>query len=242
MLRFLAALLTALPLALAAMIGPAAAGDYADRELLGFSEDGRYFAFEEYGVQDGSGFPYSNIYIIDVDSDSWVSGSPFRVRLDDENATLETARAQARTRAQGMLAQFGIGTDGRLVASNPVTETSADPFRVAFHWSPYITHEQPWNLALAQVSSAVPSGCPPEFGPFFRLRLNLDRPDFPLRALVEDVAIPASRGCPVGYSISDVILYPSENTPMTMVVLVNVLTVGFEGPDRRYIAVTTRTY
>ncbi len=240
MIRLRAALL-AFPIAFAAAL-PATAGDYADRAFLGFSEDGRYFAFEEYGIQDGSGFPYANIFVIDIDSDSWVSGSPFRVRLDTETATLEQARAQAHTRAQGMIAQLGIGADGRLVASNPATEASADPFRVTFHWSPYFLGSKPWSLALSQVSSATPANCPPEFGPFYRLRLTFDRPDYPQQALADDTAIPGSRGCPVGYSISDVVLFPADNTPLSMVVLVNVLTVGFEGPDRRYIAVTTRAY
>ena len=44
----------------------AEAGDYADRTILGFSPDGSTFAFEEFGVQDGSGFAYANIYMIDT--------------------------------------------------------------------------------------------------------------------------------------------------------------------------------
>ena len=47
----------------------AQAGDFAKREIHGFSVDGGLFAFEEYGVQDGSGFPYSNIYVIDTATD-----------------------------------------------------------------------------------------------------------------------------------------------------------------------------
>lgn len=44
---------------------PAVAGDFANRDIIGFSADGSRFAFEEYGQQDGSGFAYSNIYIRD---------------------------------------------------------------------------------------------------------------------------------------------------------------------------------
>ncbi|RUV10776.1 DUF2259 domain-containing protein, partial [Mesorhizobium sp. M5C.F.Ca.IN.020.32.2.1] len=40
----------------------AQAGDVAELEILGFTSDGGAFAFEEYGVQDGSGFPYANRY------------------------------------------------------------------------------------------------------------------------------------------------------------------------------------
>ena len=47
---------------------PAIAGDTAELNILGFSGDSSIFAFEEYGVQDGSGFPYSTIYVIDTSS------------------------------------------------------------------------------------------------------------------------------------------------------------------------------
>nr|WP_272210755.1 DUF2259 domain-containing protein [Marinicella sp. W31]MDC2876669.1 DUF2259 domain-containing protein [Marinicella sp. W31] len=41
----------------------ATAGDFATFTPLGFSDDGSVFAFEEFGVEDGSGFPYSNIFL-----------------------------------------------------------------------------------------------------------------------------------------------------------------------------------
>ena len=74
---------------LAASLGlalPALAGDRALFQPIGFSADGRYFAFEEYGVQDGSGFPYSNTYILDLPADKWVNGTP--VRMTDWRAML----------------------------------------------------------------------------------------------------------------------------------------------------------
>ena len=52
--------------AVTAVAGSAAAGDTASLSVLGYSPDGKVFAFEEYGIFDGSGFPYSNIYFIDT--------------------------------------------------------------------------------------------------------------------------------------------------------------------------------
>ena len=54
-------------------------------------QDGEIFAFEEFGVQDGSGFHFSTIYVIDTDTDSWAPGTPIRVRIDDETAPLSQA-------------------------------------------------------------------------------------------------------------------------------------------------------
>ena len=71
------------------------AGDFADRELLGFSRDGAYFAFEEFGVLDGSGIPYSNIYVVEVDKDAWIDGTPIRLKGAEEGADLDRLRGEA---------------------------------------------------------------------------------------------------------------------------------------------------
>src|SRR5690554_5413879 len=105
---------------LAALLLPAAAiaGDRALAEFIGYSTDGRYFAFEKYGIQDGSGFPYSNIYFIDLPADAWLSGTPVRVRIDSEEARLADARAQARGQAAARLDDLGIDSPAHLIALN----------------------------------------------------------------------------------------------------------------------------
>lgn len=97
----------------------AVAGDYADRKILGFSPDGHYFAYEQYGVQDGSGFPYSEIFVIDALADKWVTGTPVRKRIDDENATLGDVRSQALQEAGPILSKLEISERGEHLASNP---------------------------------------------------------------------------------------------------------------------------
>lgn len=83
---------------LALFSSPVLAGDIASLQTIGFSADGRIFAFEEYGVQDGSGFPYSNIYVIDTRTDRFIAGTPIRQRIEDESASLGTVRAQSQGR------------------------------------------------------------------------------------------------------------------------------------------------
>jgi predicted secreted protein len=62
---------------------PANAGSISELEILGFSADASIFAFEEHGIQDGSGFPYANRFYIDVATDGFVAGTPIRVRIDE---------------------------------------------------------------------------------------------------------------------------------------------------------------
>ena len=54
----------------------ARAGDGSAINVLGFSADGRYFAFEQYGEQDGSGSLYSTITAIEIAGDRLVKGMP----------------------------------------------------------------------------------------------------------------------------------------------------------------------
>lgn len=104
----------------------ATAGDYANLSIVGFSPDAAYFAFIEHGVQDGSGWPYANAYVIDTRSDSWVKGSPVRVLIKDEDHTEAEAYAQASFGIEGLVKQLNITRPATIVADNPLTEISAN--------------------------------------------------------------------------------------------------------------------
>jgi predicted secreted protein len=221
---------------------PAAAGDWADRAILGFSPDGATFAFEEFGVQDGSGFPYANVYVVDTATDAWVKGTPVRILIEDETADLEDARAMAIEKAEAVIAaRGGLGGGYRIVASNPPTELSADPHAVRF--LPDLYANQPyaaWDLALTLLPMPDGEACA-NLGPVFGFRLDLTDPDGSAHVLHEDGALPASRFCPTDYAITDVIVSTADGRePPALVVLLNLIRQGFEGPDRRYLAVAAR--
>jgi len=220
--------------------GTTQAGDYADSLVLGFSPNGDFFAFEEYGIQDGSGFPYSSVYVIDINSDSWVAGTPVRVQSDDEQTPLTEVRNQALSQAYPIVTQLGIGTAGRQVASNPATETSADPHFVSF-LPRIIVPSGGTELRLNLQETALPAANCPDMGqPFQGYRLTLTVGNGQPVELHNDQTIPSSRGCPLGYGISEVITYYPAQGDMALIALLNVYQVGFEGPDRRFIAVATR--
>lgn len=237
--RIAGVLLSATLLALTA--GTAQAADWADRAILGFSPDGATFAFEEFGVQDGSGFPYANLYVIDTATDSWVKGTPVRVLIEDETVNLDEARAKAIEDSEAILAARGVIPHGYdLVLSNPPSEMSADPHRVRF-----LAHRQPhfmnriWDLRLALLPMPEGEACA-NLGPVHGYRLVLTDPDGRARTIHEDKAIPASRFCPRDYAITDVIVFrPGDGGNAVMIVLLNLIRQGFEGEDRRYLAVAT---
>jgi predicted secreted protein len=238
-----AALLLVLAM-LAGLVLPAAAhaGDLAELEILGFSKDGGVFAFEEYGVWDGSAFPYANRYYIDTSNDSFLPGTPIRVRLEDENASLDTARLQARQKGEAIIAQAELAANRGITAgSNPITELSADPFRMVVNPRPIFSPvDPPLEFRLDEMGMNNTAGCESqgEINGFRLLRIEA-RDGGQTHLLHEDKSIPKSRGCPNGYRIGAVQTF-SMDSISAYAVLIAVRQYGFEGPDFRWIAVTGR--
>lgn len=231
----------ALILAALQAAGSALAGDYAERHILGFSPDGGTFAFEQFGVQDGSGFPYTDIFVIDTATDQWVAGSPFRVLLKDERAQLKWARREAVTKAGNALRERLISAPGRLLASNPPQELSADPYAVSVNASRAATlPPERWDFSLDEVSFSNEKCASFGAAPVKGFRLTVRRDEEEPRVLHADTSIPQSRGCPLRYAISDVVIHRPDTGKRVFAVLISVFAHGFEGPDRRFLAVTVQ--
>ena len=76
---------------LASAPGVARAGDAASFRSLGFSGNGKYYAFLEFGTQDGSGFAYADVSVVDVAKNTIARSMP--------RASPTSASRPARTRA-----------------------------------------------------------------------------------------------------------------------------------------------
>ena len=71
------------------------AAELSRSQVLGFSADGRYFVFEEFGIQDGLGIPYASLFAIDVKNDRWVKGTPIRLKgTEAESLALEESNSK----------------------------------------------------------------------------------------------------------------------------------------------------
>ena len=229
---------------------PAHAADAAERAVHGFSSDGRYFAFEQFGVQDGSGFPYSDIFIVDLEGDKWVDGTPLRVLLKDERHTLGAARGEAMVRAKPLIDKLAIGEPGVGLATNVIYQANADPRRMVFtrYYTPLgniepvdAADENATTLTLEEIVLPSPAGCPPDDTPRVGFVLKRTLGSAKPEEIYRDETIPASRGCAIAYSLSDVIAYGYEaGGYLRQVALVSVFSYGFEGADRRFMAVSFR--
>lgn len=230
MRRALAAVLALFPTA-------AFAGDYAERTVIGFSADAAYFAFVEHGVQDGSGFPYANAFVVGTATDTWAPGTPVRIRIDDESATIDAALGQAVDGIRPLIERHQIATPPVVLAARPLTELS-NPHQVGFLLRMPVPPSFDDAYSLSLIETELPAANCPDMGESFKgFTLDLVRSDFEIVRMNRDTAIPSSRRCPLGYRISEVLTDPARTV---LVVLIDVMSVGFEGPDRRFMAVTTR--
>lgn len=224
---------------------PVFAGDYATLNFIGFSKDGKYLAFEEYGIQDGSGFPYANIYFVDTVKNSYAAPA-VKVRLDNEARTEAQARARAKVNAAANLRKFRIvaGNTGSLVVSRLLTDLGAAdaPFKSAvgqtqslnftdYRNSNYFENEYNLTLAPSEVKDKQCASYTEQ--PVYKFDLTLkDVRKKTTKILQKDFALPSARNCPLDYSMQNVYVYENK-----IAVFLNVFSLGFEGPDMRFLVV-----
>jgi predicted secreted protein len=233
--------------ALALCSGAALGADGASYNIIGYSPDNRFFAFEQYGTQDGSGFSYWDVFILDLKTNQWVKDTPVKALIEDETAKLSAARTKAHAAADPLLAQAGIAEPAVIIAANPATEVVAERSRIAFdRWyrpmgatpATLVATDMRHEISVEAVKLPDPKGCYDADGPYFGFSLTLK--DVKLdsaHAFYSDETIPASRGCPIAYDMAAIVApggFPEEDR---MVAIVGVYAHGFEGANQRFVAV-----
>jgi predicted secreted protein len=227
---------------LATIAAPAVAGDSAQLNVIGYSADGHVFAFEEYGVLDGSGGAYSNYFFLDTQTDGFLAGTPIRVGDPEDASSMAKIREAARAKAAPLVRRYGLDDNpGYLLAYNPVSEIESDPHRVRYYGFPSNPpRSQSYTMVLTEKPFPASKDCLNMTGSFTGFRLALTEAlSAPANMVVyEDRQIPASRRCPNGYRIGAVVAGETDNAPM--VAMIQVSSFGFEGNDERWIAVPFR--
>ena len=108
-------ILAAMAFGLAALTGsPALAIESLAVKVLGFSPDGRYFAFVQYGGHGDHSSYIAETFVIDASRDRFVEGVRLRLIVDmrennpDEDEELKEILAAAATRAAPLMSRYGI--------------------------------------------------------------------------------------------------------------------------------------
>jgi predicted secreted protein len=226
-------------MALCLLATPALAGDRALVDIIGYSENANYFAFEEFGIQDGSGFAYSNIYVVNLETDSWALGTPIRVMAQDETASLSQIRAQAQAEASETITALDIDVPAEMAALVGDGAPGADGQSLRFGAPGYEPGavKGDYELHLSSFRTAAVAPCTEWFSvdPMgYELTISIDGNE---RLVHRDESLPRSRGCPVTYRLYGVTLPFNAGSAEAAVALISVYPGGFEGPDRRFLAV-----
>jgi hypothetical protein len=142
--------------------------------VIGYSGVGCYFAFEQYGVQDGSGFAHADIFVTNLAGNTWVKGSPFQIGAKSKEPTAPAICKQVAAAAAKILEERDITGPADILVSNPVMEILADRksvvFDAVYHGfagrpAPFgMPAEGRYDLKLITLHFAAGNGCPTEDG------------------------------------------------------------------------------
>ncbi len=241
--------LTTVLLALSSLLASSTfAGDIASVRMIGFSVDGTYAAFEQYGVRDGSGASFSEIYFLNTVKNTYAAKPISAVIESETTVELPAARKKAMKKAAATLAKLHISSEIQAVelVSRSLYDVGARDAKIQFSTNPFFPGDENSLGSVDLVETEVDAKCmeenAPNCGAKLKITLNVkDGEGKGSAVLQDDVTLPAARVYARNYTVDKVLMMqPDQSSGLAAkyVVLVRYETAGFEGPDTRYVAVT----
>jgi predicted secreted protein len=256
-------ILAALAFGLAVLTcSPALAIESLAVKVLGFSPDGRYFAFVQYGGHGDHSSYIAETFVIDTNRDRFVEGVPMRLIVDmrennpNEDEELKEILVTAAERAAPLMSRYGITKPGALLvrveeaktqevfsgSDRPVAGTNAVTAKHVLLGDLGLKLDLKklvWPKTSRLGSHKGAASCAKEVdwqkGAGFRLTLARGGQT---TVLNDDKTIPASRDCALDYGIAEVHAFDRPDGKVTLAVLIGMDQRGFEGNDRVFLAVT----
>ncbi len=214
-------------------------GDQAWFSLLGFSEDGETVVWETGGIQDGSGFQWLNVEILDVDGS--ISDGRFQHVWDDcidESPTTESIFA-VEERKKNYLDQWKIqfGAFSQPLVFYPLTDLGASRDTVIFCLEKYVPDFNSGEITLtllnkpADIEQTYPEWFDAPVTPVLKIQTNGDSQVF-----FSENTVPEQWTMTMSYSIHAIFRNPV--IPDNIIVVLNTTEPGFEGPNGRFRVVS----
>lgn len=221
------------------------AGDASRIAPVGFSANGSYYAFVEYGTGDGSGLPYAKGFVVDVKKNAFVKTAVVPLEsVPTEAGAIKKAIAGLNLKTYGITAGAILG---ETLLSRPLTDKSQytsttfinGPFPEGGAGPTYRRYDI--LVAETPTPAAADAFCDAFGGQGNNLvKVTLKGEDFQGSGVLEavlqdDKTLPKSRECASEYKVSQVILNGES-----LVVFLRYSRPGFEGPDHRHLVVTAK--
>ena len=173
--------------------------------VIGFSPDGRFFAFEQSGTNEATGIAYADLYVIDSKDDSWVPGTPIKIRSHTDQGGEAHAKKVLHHQARRMMRRLGLDRASVGVAFRPKDTNQ-------------IILTLPWKerdyIHLHARSDLKAESCPiPEKKRRSTVQgfyITLQRPT-EIAVLHNDTKVPRNRGCALSYAFHSTYIKPRGN-------------------------------
>ena len=229
---------TALFLAFLLLPGAVLGGDTSQVKVIGFSKDGRYMTYLRYGIFDGSGQPYADLFFIDVPRNDFVKPWVIKVRggEDDSDAGFEKlSTVQKRALMKGESPMWKYGIRQYFTAEDIIYRTQGTNKNGVFEME-FATDKLDLLLRLKPRKAPNPP-CEDLFGPPLIFNLSISdayegkNPKF--KILQKYKKLYKSRGCVFSYAFNKLLVFIHR-----IIVFIDASTPGFEGPDVRQLVVT----
>lgn len=222
------------------------AGDASTFHALGFSENGKYYAFAESGVQDGSGFAYANVAVVEVAKNRFAASRSIVLEsLNDEESypaqALKKAIKEIRLSRFGIKAGTNLGQDLLVRLPTDFSQYTRNLFSFDYWAEGGASTVIPKYEAVVETKDGIDTtegqfcsellGMPPQL-----LKLSIvgrDATNGSIQVLQEDRTLPRSRNCTSSYGVHRVTTYKGG-----LVVGITFSELGFEGPNYRNMVVT----
>ena len=208
------------------------AADAAHLELIGFSKNGAYVAFDQFGILDGMKYPYIITSFVGVKNNRLEA--EIKTVLDVDGATMAQARAKSKTQVAAAMKKYGIvsGNHGRFIGITP-------PHMITIV-SVFLAMDRMYGLSIdikPAVNEFEMCSKTPEL---LIVKLTVSGK---IRDLQRDTRLPASRDCAYGYELRSAHLYGRSLAVFVSYQnrafdLVSALARGFEVPESRWMVVT----
>jgi predicted secreted protein len=211
----------------------AQAAEAVEIKVLGFSADGRYFAFEEKGTEGAA--TYSLITPIEVEGNRTIKGAQISYSSDDRKRATAVRRANNRIMRKIKVVLKGvmsISTSG--LPAEPFEDASLKSLALPSSWF----GPESWlvlrELKLVTQRCGKTTTNPTGFG------LSLQRKAKPNLRLSQDVVVPSARGCPTHYRIAQAHALRLKDGDVVLAAIIQYVTSGTETPEEPFTAVTIK--
>ncbi len=227
----------------------AQAGDASTYQTLGFSKDGKYFAFAETGTQDGSGFHYANVAVVDVAKNKFAAAKNVVLEGEGDESTGSPEEALTKAVAELKLGRFGItrganlGQELLVRLPTDYSTYSGNTFSIDYWAEGGASTTVPKYDVVIETSAGEDTsegkwcsefrGSAPELLKLSVVGKEGNGTEGFAQLLQQDKSLPKSRSCAGSYGVQRVIKKGNS-----LVIVLSFSEPGFEGPDVRHMVVT----